>query len=112
MIGVEEDLRPESLRKRDKGKDVRAADHELKCWPEFFDKISSGEKRHDLRRSTDRDFKVGDLMKLREFDPVAERYTGRVQYVEVTYITSSDLPCALSKGALHSDFCILSIKMM
>ena len=23
--------------------------HDLKCWPEFYDAIAAGEKRHDLR---------------------------------------------------------------
>jgi hypothetical protein len=84
-------------------------EHELKCWPQFFDEIAAGRKRHDLRRAHDRDFRVGDVMRLREFDPDEERYTGRAQMVEITYITSADLPCALSEGALHHDFCILSI---
>lgn len=83
--------------------------HELKCWPQFFSAIADGRKRHDLRRSHDRDFAVGDQLRLREFDPDADLYTGRVQTVEITYITSHALPCALSADALHSDFCILSI---
>ena len=84
--------------------------HRLKCWPQFFDTILAGEKRHDLRRCTDRAFEVGQVLELQEFDPQSERFTGRVQLVEVTYITSAELPCALSKGALHPDFCILSIR--
>ena len=83
--------------------------HELKCWPKFFEAIADGRKRHDLRRATDRDFQVGDYLRLREFDPAAQQYTGRQQLVEVTYITSSEQPCALSAGALDPDFCILSI---
>lgn len=83
--------------------------HVLKCWPEFFDAIADGRKRHDLRRSTDRDFRVGDNLHLREFDPSSDCYTGRSQTVRVTYVTSADLPCALSGEALSHDFCILSI---
>jgi hypothetical protein len=86
--------------------------HALKCWPPFFEAISAGRKTHDLRRVTDRDFRVGDRMELQEFDPTAERYTGRAITVEITYITSADIPCALSKGALHDDFCILSIRLV
>jgi len=91
--------------------DARAhrADHILKCWPEFFEEIRSGRKKHDLRRSDDRKFTVGDLLRLREFDPDLESFTGRSMNVRVTYVTSADLPCALSKDALHPDFCILSI---
>lgn len=83
--------------------------HELKCWPAFFDAIASGAKRHDLRRAIDRDFRVGDALLLCEYDPDGGRYTGRRQTAVVTYVTSADMPCALSETALHPDFCILSI---
>jgi hypothetical protein len=83
--------------------------HELKCWPKFFEPISAGLKRHDLRRSKDRDFRVGDRLLLREFDPDCAAYTGRSQMVEITFITSAGEPCALSEEALNPDFCILSI---
>jgi uncharacterized protein YqfB (UPF0267 family) len=85
--------------------------HELKCWPQFFEAIAAGQKRHDLRHASDREFQVGDQLRLREFDPVIQRYTGREQFVEVTYITSIDQPCALSESALHVGFCILSIAL-
>lgn len=85
-------------------------EHILKCWPDFFKAIRAGKKKHDLRRATDRLFREGDTLLLREFDPKTNKYTGDVQRVLVTYITSSDLPCALSKDALHKDFCILSIE--
>jgi uncharacterized protein DUF3850 len=83
--------------------------HELKCWPQFFEAIAQGHKRHDLRRCDDRDFRVGDGLLLREFDPNANAYTGREQVVVITYITSTQEPCALSSAALDPDFCILSI---
>jgi hypothetical protein len=86
-----------------------ATTHVLKCWTVFYTEIAEGRKRHDLRRATDRDFRVGDRLRLLEFDPARERYTGREQVVAVTYITSADLPCALSEEALNPDFCILSI---
>ena len=89
------------------GRDARV--HNLKCWPQFFDAIAEGHKRHDLRRARDRDFRVGDELLLREYDPAAEIYTGRWQRVKVTYVTSALQPCALSELALSPDFCILSI---
>lgn len=85
------------------------ATHVLKCWTAFYTEIADGRKRHDLRRVTDREFRIGDRLQLREFDPESGHYTGREQTVEVTYITSADLPCALSEEALNPDFCILSI---
>jgi hypothetical protein len=62
-------------------------------------------------RHNDRDFRVGDLLRLREFDPTSQQYSGRELFVEVTYITSADVPCAISRRALHADFAILSIKV-
>lgn len=85
--------------------------HHLKCWPQFFEEIASGRKKHDLRRADDRNFQVGDMLILEEYNPKKEAFTGRTLMVEVTYITSADLPCALSKDALHPNFCILSIQL-
>lgn len=84
--------------------------HQLKCWPEFFQAILEGKKRHDLRRADDRCFEEGDYLELQEFDPKSATYTGRKQTVEITFITSSDMPCALSHEALGKDHCILSIR--
>ncbi|WFU81275.1 DUF3850 domain-containing protein [Bradyrhizobium sp. CIAT3101] len=83
--------------------------HHLKCWPQFFNEIVAGRKKHDLRRADDRNFRVGDTLVLEEYDPQRDAFTGRTLTVEVTYITSANLPCALSKEALHPNFCILSI---
>jgi hypothetical protein len=91
---------------------VAVSTHNLKCWPEFFQAILEGRKTHDLRRSDDRVFGVGDRLRLQEFDPKAERYTGREFEVEITYMTSSDVPCALSGKALDPRFCILSIRKL
>lgn len=89
-----------------------AVSHQLKCWPELFEAIRSGRKKHDLRRVDDREFEVDDLVRLREFDPTLQRYTGREQTVRITYITRRDLPCALSEEGLHPAFCVLSISLL
>lgn len=83
--------------------------HQLKSWPEFFQAIVERRKRHELRRSDDRNFSVGDILCLQEYDNERQRYTGREIDVRVTYITSSDYPCALSEGAMIQQFCILSV---
>ena len=83
--------------------------HKLKSWPQCFDPIVNGDRRHDLRRN-DRNFQAGDMLELHEFDPSRKVYTGRQFEVEVTDITSNDRPCAVSEKALTDGFCILSIR--
>ena len=85
--------------------------HRLKSWPVLFQAICSGAKRHELRRN-DREFEVGDLLELNEFDPDSGTYTGRVFTVRVTYITSVENPCALSDEALAPTHCIMSVGPM
>lgn len=58
---------------------------EKKIWPEFFEKISSGEKKFELRLA-DWECASGDLLVLREWDPEKKDYTGRVLEKEVTYV--------------------------
>jgi hypothetical protein len=84
-------------------------EHRVKSWPTFFEATLAGVKTHDVRRTGDRDYRVGDTLRLQEFDPETQHYTGREQSVRITYITSTDLPCALSEACLHPDYCILSI---
>ncbi|VEF93151.1 Domain of Uncharacterised Function with PDB structure [Streptococcus pseudoporcinus] len=42
--------------------------HMLKCYPEYFEAIMDGTKTFEYRYN-DRDFKVGDELLLREYDP-------------------------------------------
>lgn len=58
--------------------------HELKILPEYFEAVTSGRKQFEIRRN-DRDYKVGDLLYLREWN--GENFTGDSYKVEVTYIT-------------------------
>ena len=61
------------------------AHHDLKIWPEFFVPIVAGEKTFEVRRD-DRQYREGDTLMLREWNLVAERYTGRTTTVTVTYV--------------------------
>lgn len=58
--------------------------HELKILPEFFEAVTSGRKQFEIRKN-DRDFKIGDILHLREWN--GENYTGDSYKAEITYIT-------------------------
>ncbi len=61
-------------------------EHELKCWPKFYEFIADGSKTFEIREN-DRGFQVGDILYLREWNPVMEAYTGRDCRREVSYTT-------------------------
>jgi hypothetical protein len=65
--------------------------HDLKILKEYFDAKLAGIKPFEIRNN-DRDFQVGDYLRLREIvptpgtSPVIHEYTGRVLITEVVYI--------------------------
>lgn len=69
--------------------------HELKVWPEYFISIWEHRKTFEIRLN-DRDFKAGDTLDLREWDPSTNRYTGAWLMREVIYITP--FPAGLRDG--------------
>lgn len=64
--------------------------HELKIHPAYFKAVRSGKKTFEVRYN-DRNYKVGDVLKLREWD--GEKYTGRVLDVYVDYILNDPAYC-------------------
>ena len=86
--------------------------HIVKSWCYLFQAILAGIKMHDVRDMTERDYKKGDQMILREFDQTKGEYTGRWAKVEITYVTDRNVPCAFSSAVLDRNFGILSIKML
>jgi ASC-1-like (ASCH) protein len=59
--------------------------HSLKTVNPYFEAVWQGLKTFEVREN-DRDYKVGDLLCLKEWDHKGERYTGRETTVEITYI--------------------------
>ncbi len=58
---------------------------ERKIWPEYFSAIKAGRKSFEIRLA---DFEIneGDILLLREWDPLTREYTGRELKKKVTYI--------------------------
>jgi hypothetical protein len=54
-------LHPDTLRPK--------MEHRVKSWPSFFEPTVAGVKTHDVRRMGDRDYRIGDTLRLMEFDP-------------------------------------------
>lgn len=48
--------------------------HELKCWPNQFSAIKQGAKTFEVRSTADRDFAVGNALRLRKWDPAIRAY--------------------------------------
>lgn len=61
---------------------------EKKTWPEYFEKILSGEKNFDLRLA-DWQCQAGDILLLREWNPETKDYTGRQIEKEVGYVVKT-----------------------
>ena len=77
--------------------------HELKIWPEYFERVLDGSKTFEVRENG-RGFQKGDSVTLREFNPAAKeadpvwdqlpsvfksidhRYTGRVLEFKIGYV--------------------------
>lgn len=86
--------------------------HVLKSWVGLYEPLASGAKPFDLR-VMDRDYQVGDICEINEWQPRTRTFTGRKVLVEITYITSGQhVPCYFSPIALHPDMAVLGIKLL
>ncbi len=85
--------------------------HELKTWPAMFRAIAVGVKTHEIRKA-DRDYKVGDVLRLFEWDGVADGsgeirgYTGSQLDVFVTFITRG------GEWGIPDELCVMSIRCL
>lgn len=61
--------------------------HELKILPEYYKAQVEGKKNFEIRKN-DRDYKVGDKLVLKEYDPKAKELTGQSFITEITFITN------------------------
>lgn len=61
--------------------------HTLKTWPIYYKEVAVLTKRFEIRVS-DRDFRVGDILHLCEYELSSSTYTGRCLYRYVPYVMS------------------------
>lgn len=65
--------------------------HEVKTLPKYFWAGAKGRKPFEVRRN-DRDYKVGDTLREREWSPYGG-YTGRTMEREITYVLADPEYC-------------------
>lgn len=90
-----------------------AITHELKCHPEPFQAVKRKDKWFEFRKD-DRDYRVGDELRLREWDPAKplgqynpdwHRYTGDECHRVVTYIIREGF-------GIPEGYCIMSLSLL
>ena len=81
--------------------------HDLKVWPDYFEAITSGRKTFEIRKN-DRNYRVGDILDLREYAPGPDEYTGRRCERQVTYMLHGDDPMGFAFG-LRTGFVAMAI---
>lgn len=78
--------------------------HSLKCWPVPFQAVFDGHKTYEIRDTSDRTYRVGDVLVLCEWSPETEEFSGRVVLRLVTYMTPG------GDWGLPDNLAILAIK--
>lgn len=58
-------------------------EHELKIYPKYFEDVTSGKKTFEVRKN-DRNFQVGDILTLKEWDNI--KYSGKEIRARVAYM--------------------------
>ncbi|MCF3107296.1 DUF3850 domain-containing protein [Niabella sp. CC-SYL272] len=81
--------------------------HELKTHPKYFSALLAGSKTFEVRKN-DRDYKIGDELLLKEYDPdddeiVPEPYTGRILHRRIDYILHG------GQYGIEPGYCVMSI---
>ena len=73
--------------------------HEVKILPQYYRDVLCGVKNFELRKD-DRDYQVGDLIRLREWED--DTYTGRDLVLRIRYVLRD-----CQKYGLMEGYCIL-----
>jgi len=80
---------------------IERREHDLRTWPKPFAAVRSGLKPWELRKN-DRDFKVGDLLRLREW-AADTGYSGEVEERVIAWILDG------GQYGLPEGFCIMTL---
>lgn len=93
---------------------IRSRIHELKTWPSEFREVRQGRKRFEFRLN-DRDFAVGDVLRLREWDPAYRQHRYRFS---ADYTRSDPITCRVThilhggRFGVPEGYCVMSIEVV
>ena len=74
--------------------------HAVKIYPEYYEAVKSGKKPFEVRKN-DRDYKVGDILALNEFEPDGAgtgEYSGRAIIARISYVLANSELCKPGYG--------------
>ena len=80
---------------------MRKVIHELKILPDYYWEVFLGHKTFEIRKN-DRDFKTGDMVILKEWNPDSKLYTRNKLTRKIIYILKD-------VEGLEKDFILMSI---
>lgn len=80
---------------------MRKVIHELKIHPEYYWEVFLSHKTFEIRKN-DRDFKTGDMVILKEWNPITKLYTGNKLARKIIYVLKD-------VEGLEKDFILMSI---
>lgn len=77
--------------------------HVVKSWPIWFEAVFVDEKQFEVRKD-DRNYQKNDNLIMLEWEPDAERYTGREIRAEVAYKLGDNC------DGITTGYCVLGLK--
>lgn len=78
--------------------------HNLEIFQKFYTAVNDGRKTFEVREKRDRNFQVGDVLRLYEINETTKEKTGKMTTKEIAYILDDENFC--KKG-----YIILGFKM-
>lgn len=78
--------------------------HNLEIFQKFYTAVNDGRKTFEVREKRDRNFQIGDVLRLYEINETTKEKTGKMTTKEIAYILDDENFC--KKG-----YIILGFKM-
>lgn len=82
---------------------VKPVVHDLKCWPDYFAQVKYGIKTFEVRKN-DRGFQVNHFLRLKEWDPNTQKYTGHELIKRISFILRG------GKFGIDKDHVVMQLK--